>query len=127
MPDAPQQPLKLELQGNEFLLSRIDATGNRSEMSLSQSEVISLITIGRLEIDRLLEQRRRGTKIPRLTIPVAEAVLNTDLHKTVIALVLIDPDGHELGFVIQPDTAARLVEILPKMLAEIEAAHQTRQ
>lgn len=117
MPDS--QPLNLAIAGDGFILSRVDANGVRTEMALSEAEVISLIHNARLEIDRLLEQRRRGSIGPRMTIGVREAVVNTNLHKTTLGLTLIDFEGREFSFAIQVDTARAMAAALPRRVAEL--------
>jgi hypothetical protein len=122
-----QKPLALEARGKDFALVRIDDGGNRSEMLLSEDNVIMLAQSARLIVDQLLAQRSRPGADPVLLMPVVQVGLNTDLHKSAIHLTMIDHRGNEIGFLLPPEVARPLAERLPVRLAEIEKAKPTKQ
>src|ERR1700730_3709137 len=107
MPDAT---LLLELHGDDFLLSRTEADGKRSEMVLSEADVIKLAQSAQQLTQAILARRSRPGADAIVLTPVAQIALNVDHHKTEIQLLMIDPHGARIGFLLSPDIARRLVE-----------------
>ncbi len=98
------------------------------ELVLSEDDILTLAQSARLLRDQLLARRTRGAKATaRPAAPVSEVVLNVDLHKTVLYLLMIDPKGVEAGFALPLNVAKQLAEKLPGRVAEIETAEANRE
>ena len=122
MPDIKKPDLTLAAQGDDFLLARIDADGNRSEIILSETDVIKLGRSAQQITQAILVRRSRpGAEAIALT-PVVQIGLNVDHHKTEIQLLMIDPKGSRMGFSVPPGVVRLLLEYLPARLAEIDQA-----
>jgi hypothetical protein len=115
--------LKLEPAGDDYLLS----TANGMSITLSDADILTLAQSAPLLRDHVLSKHSRGGVNARSSTPVAQAVLNTDLHRTEILLEMIDQYGTRVGFVLPLDVARPLSERLPHRVAEIEQAVANRK
>jgi hypothetical protein len=123
----PQGELDLQERGDDFALIRTDSEGHRSEMLLAELDVISLAQSAQLMMDRIVARRSRPGADARPMTPIVQIVLNTDLHKTAIHLLMIASNGMKVGFELPPEVARPLAERLPVRLAEIEQSRPTKQ
>jgi hypothetical protein len=120
--------ISLEPHGNSFLLSGDAPNGSKSEIVLSETDIMMLAQSAQRWTQHILEQRSKpeaGLSALAST-PVAQIRLNTDVHGSEILLSLIDGNGAEVTFALAPEVARPLAERLPIRLAEIETK-KTRQ
>lgn len=123
--DSDAETISLDSAGNDFVFRRTYANGRREEMILSRQNVLMLAqSAQRLKIRLLVKQSRPGVDAVVLT-PVARIGLNTDVHKTMIHLTMIDQQGEEMGFLLPMEVARPLAEGLPVRLAEIDCTTKT--
>ena len=121
-PDHMQgsERLSLKREGKDVVLRQVDAEGNRSAIRLSENNFRTLALSARQLLDRILAERsRRGANV-MASIRVAQCILNTDLHKSVILLTMVDPNGEKMSFEIPPDVGRQLSDRLPALLAKTQ-------
>ena len=116
--------LKLMPKGNSYILSRSLPDGTSAEIALSEENVISLAQSARRLMDHILAQHtpKEGSVAPIATTPVAQVVLNTDVHRTEILLTMIAPSGAREAYALPLSVAKPLSERLQVKVAEIETA-----
>jgi hypothetical protein len=126
-PPTSAESLSFERRGEDFVLVRIDERGKRSEIILSESNLLFLPRIVQETIHKILAERssktmkERGAS-PIVAVPVVRVQLNTDIHRSEILLTMYDRFGNESGFALPFEVAQPLSSRLPARVAEIEKA-----
>jgi hypothetical protein len=117
--------LDFEERGDSWALVRV-SDGQRSEMMLSDEDVLTMFQSIPSMTTRILAKLSRTGVTPRATTPVTRVDVETDLHKSDVVLTMYALNGDQMSFVLPPQVASFLVERLIECVAEIEAS-PTRQ
>ena len=118
------ESLSLERREEGFALVRIDRSGNRAELVLSESNVLLLPKLFQETIHKILAGRSSQAMkahgvSPIAAVPVARIQLNTDVHRSEILLTIFDKFGNGSGFAIPFDIAQAFSARLPPRVTEI--------
>ena len=121
--------LTLDPRGNDFILCRIAEDGSKSEMILSEGDIMKLTQSAlRLKQEILSKRSRPEAGIGAVVAtPVIQFRSTLDVHKSELLLTMIDPKKMEMTFVLGLEILRALTVHLKKRLADIERANPTRQ
>jgi imidazole glycerol phosphate synthase subunit HisF len=120
-----EESFTIEPRGNDFVVVRIDASGKRSRMALSEDNILTLAQSALRLRDHILAKRSRSGVVAEAMTPVSQIEMQVDLHGSEIFLTMIDRHGARVGFSLPPAVAQPLAERLPVRLAEILRARPT--
>jgi hypothetical protein len=114
--------LSLDPKGDNYLLTHIDETGKKSEMILSDYDILKLAQSSRSLQGSILAKLNRTGVSAGVYMPVARVSLGTDIHVHEILLSMVDSNGAEQRFCLSLEVAKPLAERLPARVAQLEAA-----
>lgn len=103
--------------------------GKVTSVTLSADDAIALGQSALQLSDRALRRKYpgdRGSVYPRMTADVRAAILNTDLHRSHIVLVLELQDGLQVSFSLPPEVSKPLAKSLPDRVSALEKASSDR-
>lgn len=121
--------LDLIEEGDGFVLSVTDPSGNTTKVALTAEQVLTLAQSAPLFRGRALAKYNRpeaGVSAVYST-PVEEALLNTDLLNEKILLTFVAPNGAQVAYELTPYLANSLVQRLPSRILEILGKDMPRQ
>ncbi|HEX3496387.1 MAG TPA: hypothetical protein VHT02_04285 [Methylocella sp.] len=128
------EPPRLSLYpyGEDFVLFRVTAGGNTTEVILSASEVLTLIARVPALSQQVLSRFRpenTGTVRAVLVPDVAGVVLHQELlgEKMLLTLQLGTTGSSQATFAFSHDVAARLAEDIPPYLSKLRGSAPTKQ
>jgi hypothetical protein len=116
-------PLSLDPVGREFKLTRIDERGQKTEIMLSEDNVLTLAQSAELLRGRILAKYTKEGQAhpPSVVMPVAQIELNADVHYTNIHMTLVQPNGARSPcFGLPSDVAQALVQSLPGWISQLD-------
>jgi hypothetical protein len=121
--------LNIERRGSDFALVR-SLDGKTTEIHLLESDILSLARIFP-SYARALNARRMplGSDISAcVAIPLKEFAINSDMHRPLILLRMIDTNDADFDFSFETSGARNLAEVLIKWADKIDSAPKlTRQ
>jgi hypothetical protein len=124
-----ESKIKLEPDGNDFVLQRMTSDGAISSIKLSEGDVITLAQSAMAVQQHILS--RRNPKGYDYSAVVATRVAQIALHDEAlgesILLTMIAPDTSRLTFAVPPKIAEQLLQRLPVFLERLVSAKQAKQ
>jgi hypothetical protein len=122
------EELEIEPRGTGYVLSRTDFDGTKTELMLSELNVVVLARLVPPIVRRINASKSLAPGIGALVAaPVQDFELNTDLHGDLILLRLRDDWGGDFDFSFEPAGARILADRLNVWAAKAESLKPTRQ
>jgi hypothetical protein len=108
------EELSIEPRGAGYVLVRTDSEGRRTELALSEANVVFLARIAPQTARRIVASKMRagGDVAAMLAAPVKDFQLNSDLHSELVLLRLRDEFEAEFDFSFTPPGARKFGERL---------------
>ncbi len=128
MSEAPSG-LKLDPDGDGFILTRTDHEGATAKIPLSAADILALTRSALALRERGLSQRQpaNGEMEAVLASPVADVALNRELLGDNILLTMISADGSRLTFALPSALAADLARRIVDLPEGAVASPASRQ
>jgi hypothetical protein len=133
MPDQWEE-IRLTHHDDDYALERRDATGALSTISLSGSNLLSLLPLiqkecAQLKANLLTPGLKAQGVLPNASMEVRRFLIANDLHKSEIYLSLVDNDENAYSFSFRPPESAkrvglRLIERADQLAASSPATKQ---
>ena len=128
------ESLSLERNENEYVLAGENQSGLRTEIILTEANVLFLRKLLLREIPKIAARRSSQTMnaqgvLPTIAFPVSSVRLAPDLHQEDALMTTIDQCGDEITFALPLAILRSLRDHLPSLVAEMESnlLSQTKQ
>jgi hypothetical protein len=117
------EDLAIDNRGDDYVLIRIDGEGRRSELVLSENNVIFLGRLGPTVARRIVASKTHGG-VSAMVAPAKDFSINSDLHRDLVLLRIRDEHEGEFDVSFAAAGARHLGERLIAWAEKVERAEK---
>ena len=118
------EDLIIEPRGDQYALIRDQGDGQKTEITLSEANVVMLPRVAqRVARDILASKARPGVSVS-VAAPAIDFELNADLHNSVVTFRIRDTLGGEFDFSFEPSGARILADALKRWADKVDSSQK---